>query len=493
MSDAERAQQAADWGYEALGAPLPEELDVRALADAVLFPPLSSGGPGAARAQAQLEGGQSEAAAGDNEQGDPRAPAPTATALRALLSCAVIAAGYAWMWHMRLLLPAWQAVLCWLAIGTAYFGLFQGVGGDAARGALLASRPRLRDALGALVMAPALWSFASWRARWWCFVRQPNLLVDAYDEWWMDGSTRSGATAPFHVRPLTLRRLESFHPLHRRLHRLVRATPLRFFGPSLASWFRSWDALNLRRWDAADRLPALFSWTVPMAFVVLAWPPLARFGAAVAGADSALAGLAVAWLGPWMVFHMWTSLLALAQRTGPHAVWARQAGTVAQAAGGGCYDHSRALLGACATLSLPRWLEVLIHDANYHLPASVAAVCSILGTPGYAGEGGAGAGAGPCAVPSPRLRAAHARLRARLGPYLTEGRLLRPRLLSNLATRWVVFDEHGSGTYMDWDDALEALREERRQAREERRQAREGAGVGGGADGETGAAAAAAT
>jgi uncharacterized membrane protein YgcG len=484
MSPEQRQQRASDWGYDALGVVLPEEVSVRAVAEAVLF--LSS-----ASSQSEQEQEQNAAAAPPPPSiVDPRTPAPLATSLRSALSCAVIAAGYAWMWHMRMLLPAWQATLCWLAIGTAYFGLFQGVGGDAARGALLTLRPRLRDALGAIVMAPALWSFESWKARWWAFVRRPALLVDSADDWRSGTAARNAAETPFAARPLTLDRLAGFHPTHRRLHRILRATPLRFVYPSLVAWFRAWDALNLRRWDASARLAALRGWLPPMAFVALAWPPMARFGAAVAGVDSALVGLCVAWLAPWMVFHGWTSLLAIAQRTGPHAVWARRPQSAHHAAQGGAYDYARALISASATLSLPRWLEVLIHDANYHLPASIASASCLIGTgPAPTHPDGV------CAVPSPRLRQAHvAMLRPRLGPYLTEGQLLNPKLLANLMTAWLVYDEHGRGTYIDWDDAVEELSERRRRAAAAGGGGGGGGveGVGGGGGGAAGAAGAAA-
>jgi hypothetical protein len=487
MSPQQRQQQAVDWGYDQVGVVLPEEVSVRAVAEAVLFScssseeeapaPASSSSEGTDRPQQQNQPKQNHQPK-QNQQDqqppaastgtttttttttviDPRTPAPIATALRSALSCAVIAAAYAWMWHMRTLLPWWQASLCWLAIGTAYFGLFQGVGGDAARGALLPLRPRLRDALGALVMAPALWSFESWKARWWAFVRRPALLVDSADDWQVGAAARSAAQTPFALAPLTLNRLETFHPVHRQLHRALRATPLRFFYPSLVAWFRSWDALNLRRWDAAARLAALRGWLAPMAFVALAWPSMTSFGAAVAASDSALVGLCVSWLMPWLAFHGWTSLLALAQRTGPHAIWARRPVSAHHAAQGGAYDYMRALVSASATLSLPRWLEVLIHDANYHLPASISASCCLLGT-GPAPEHPYGV----CAVPSPRLRDAHVQLlRPKLGPYLTEGVLLRPALLLNLMTGWMVYDEHGKGTYIDWDEAVGELMARRR-------------------------------
>lgn len=36
------------------------------------------------------------------------------------------------------------------------------------------------------------------------------------------------------------------------------------------------------------------------------------------------------------------------------------------------YDHAQATINGTVCLKLPRWLEVLLHHANHHLPAHVS-------------------------------------------------------------------------------------------------------------------------
>lgn len=63
---------------------------------------------------------------------------------RALLGLAaplaLMAAGYGWMWYMHSITPLWQQLLCWLAVGTGYVGLFQ-VAHECGRNAFLPNNP----------------------------------------------------------------------------------------------------------------------------------------------------------------------------------------------------------------------------------------------------------------------------------------------------------------------------------------------------------------
>jgi hypothetical protein len=93
MDDVQRAQQGQDWGYDRLGAPLPEGVSLTALANQL---PPSVFTTDAAQA-----------------------------ATRAACSLALMAAGYAWLAYMHSICPLWQQLVCWLAVGTGYFGLFQ--------------------------------------------------------------------------------------------------------------------------------------------------------------------------------------------------------------------------------------------------------------------------------------------------------------------------------------------------------------------------------
>lgn len=43
-------------------------------------------------------------------------------------------------------------------------------------------------------------------------------------------------------------------------------------------------------------------------------------------AAGGLSGWCSWWLGPWVVFHGWLSVLSLVQHTGPHITWAEEVG-----------------------------------------------------------------------------------------------------------------------------------------------------------------------
>jgi hypothetical protein len=106
------------------------------------------------------------------------------------------------------------------------------------------------------------------------------------------------------------------------------------------------------------------------------------------------------------------------------------------------YDQAQAAINGTVTLHLPQWLEILLHHANYHLPAHLAVD-----------------------IPSYHLKGAHHYLQQRLGRYLTFANL-NPRLLINLMTAWQVYNEQQQ-RYVDFDEA-ETLVQQHRQQQQQR-------------------------
>jgi fatty acid desaturase len=76
-----------------------------------------------------------------------------------------MAAGYAYLWFWHSICPLWQQLLCWVVIGTGYFGVFQ-TAVDCAHFAFWPQRPLMQDALGAVLMAPALMSYEVFRLKY---------------------------------------------------------------------------------------------------------------------------------------------------------------------------------------------------------------------------------------------------------------------------------------------------------------------------------------
>ncbi|GBG00516.1 omega-6 fatty acid desaturase [Raphidocelis subcapitata] len=354
-----------DWGFSRLGAPFPEGVSLHSLAETL--------------SPAHFDVSPRKAFAG------------------VALAAAAIAAGCWWQAYMHSICPAWQQVLCWLAIGTGYFGAFQSAV-DCARFCFWPQRPLVQDVIGAALMAPALVPYEGWRLQQFNHLLRPNML-------WQDSPLWHPLTAP-DLAPLPAWR--------RALLRLANATPLRFLARGLAGWAASWDGLDLRRHPPAARPWVVLSWAVPAGFAALVLPALLAGGG--------LERLVGWWLAPWLVFNAWQGLVAVAERTAPHIPFVEE---------GYEYDHGQAVVNGTVNLGLPRWLEALVGGANLGLPRMMS-----------------------ISIPRYNLRPAYEELKAKLGPYLTEADLLSPRLLLNLSTRWLIWDPKRRG-YVRFDD-LEA-------------------------------------
>lgn len=224
LSDQQRHQLAAEWGYEQLGTPLPSGITPAVLTQSM---PL-------------------EVALIDEKR----------ALLGVLAPIALMAAGYGWLWYMHTIIPGWQQALCWLMVGTGYFGLFV-VAHDAARLALLPDNTELQNALGSLLMAPSLYSLEAWRVSLLIHYNQTNMLGEDAGAW----------------QPLTKRRLAAMGKLQRQWAQLVSTTPLKLLG-SICHWVSSWGNFDLKRYFAPLRSTMIASWSVPFWFMAIVWPAL---------------------------------------------------------------------------------------------------------------------------------------------------------------------------------------------------------------------------
>jgi fatty acid desaturase len=120
--------------------------------------------------------------------------------------------------------------------------------------------------------------------------------------------------------------LDAWHPLlpsdlaampawQATLTALLMATPLKFFA-SIGRWARSLEGFDLKLHPKQTRFWVWLSWALPLGFVGTVWPALIGAGG--------VGGLVTYWLGPWLVFHCWMSVMSLVQHTGPHITWAEE-------------------------------------------------------------------------------------------------------------------------------------------------------------------------
>eukprot|EP00877_Chromochloris_zofingiensis_P007039 jgi/Chrzof1/2589/Cz11g21120.t1_FAD6B[v5.2] len=266
LDDVQLQQQAHDWGFTQIGRPLPEGVSVTAIAD--ILP----------EEDFHLDLVQAFG--------------------RLAMSIAIMAAGYWYLWYMHSICPVWQQLLCWLVIGTGYFGVFQ-TATDCAHFAFHPEEPLFQDVLGATLMAPSLFSFETWRLKYFNHLLYCNMLEEDTDAW----------------HPIRTSDLLQMHPIQQALTRLILGTPLKLFA-SIGKWLRSWDGFDLKLYRDDSKRWILLSWAVPFAFMGTVWPAMFSAGG--------LSGWASWWLMPWLVFHGWLSLITLMQHTAPHIPWVRE-------------------------------------------------------------------------------------------------------------------------------------------------------------------------
>ncbi len=109
LTETQRYVLADEWGFSLVGTSLPPGVSTRVLASAI--PP------------------------------ECQQPDLTRALIGVALPTAVIALAYGSLWYTHSITPWWQWLVCWLAIGTAYAGLFQ-VAHECSRGAYMPQYPK---------------------------------------------------------------------------------------------------------------------------------------------------------------------------------------------------------------------------------------------------------------------------------------------------------------------------------------------------------------
>ncbi|MGB5772920.1 MAG: fatty acid desaturase, partial [Crocosphaera sp.] len=93
------------------------------------------------------------------------------------------------------------------------------------------------------------------------------------------------------------------------------------------------------------------------------------------------------WLLPWLVFHFWMSTFTLVHHTVPNIPFQKE----------GEWNEAIAQLSGTVHCDYPRWVEILCHDINVHIPHHIST-----------------------GIPSYNLRMAYQSLKENWGDYLCE-------------------------------------------------------------------------
>ncbi len=271
-----------------------------------------------------------------------------------LLSVAAVAVGYG-----AIALSPWFLLpLAWFFTGTALTGFFV-IGHDCGHRSF-SNRRWVNNWVGHIMMLPLIYPFHSWRLLHDIHHRHTNNL-DVDNAW-----------TPWKV--------EDYAGASGFLRRVYRGMRGGFW------WLASvahWAVLHFRlgNFEPRDRAKVTRSIAAVVIFAAVFFPTLCL----LAGPW----GVVKFWLMPWLGYHFWMSTFTLVHHTVPDI----------QFRPGHSWNEVESQLGGTLHCDYPRWVEVLCHDINVHVPHHVS-----VGIPSY------------------NLRPAYAVLKEEWGPLMKETR-----------------------------------------------------------------------
>jgi acyl-lipid omega-6 desaturase (Delta-12 desaturase) len=255
-------------------------------------------------------------------------------------------------------LPWYFLPITWIFTGTALTGFFV-LAHDCGHRSF-AKRRWVNDLMGHILTMPLIYPFHCWRILHDRHHRHTNNVEidNAWSPWTEEDYTSS-------------------NPFMQRFYQALRG---RFW------WFGSivhWGALHfdLSQFAERDRSKVKLSIATVVIFAVVCFPTILL--------TSGIWGLMKFWLLPWLVYHFWMSTFTLVHHTTPDVQF-RPTET---------WNAARAQLAGTIHCVYPRWVEILCHDINVHIPHHVCV-----------------------AIPSYNLRMAHDSLLKNWGDYMQESR-----------------------------------------------------------------------
>ncbi len=283
-------------------------------------------------------------------------------------------------------LPAYLLPFSWFFTGTALTGFFV-IGHDAGHRSF-AKRRWVNDVVGHLFFAPLIYPFHPWR------------LLHDHHHLHTNKMDVDNAWYPWYAEDFA-----KAHPLMQKMYKVIRG------------WFwwvgsiGHWAVLHfdLRNFKARDRNKALLSIGVVIAFAAIVFPALI--------ATTGIWGFVKFWLIPWMVYHFWMSTFTIVHHTIPEISFQPE----------DKWNAGDAQLAGTVHCSYPRWIEVLCHDINVHVPHHVST-----------------------GIPSYNLRQAHANLKENWGEHMIE-RKFNWALVKSIANECHLY--HPEKSYQSFKEA----------------------------------------
>ena len=272
--------------------------------------------------------------------------------LSVLVSVSAVALGYG-----AIAVSPWFLLpLAWFFTGTALTGFFV-IAHDCGHRSF-AKRRWVNDLVGHILMMPLIYPFHSWRLLHDHHHIHTNKLE--IDNAWQPWTPTAYRETPWLVRKF-------YEVLRGRLWWLA----------SVAHWAKlHFDPSQVAE---RDRQKVKFSVAVVAIFAAVFFPTLI--------AAAGLWGVVKFWLMPWLGYHFWMSTFTLVHHTDPDIQFYPVE----------TWDAVEAQLAGTVHCTYPRWVEVLCHDINVHVPHHIST-----------------------GIPSYNLRLAHASLKSNWGSRIQE-------------------------------------------------------------------------
>ena len=258
--------------------------------------------------------------------------------------------------------PWFLLPVAWIFTGTALTGWFV-IGHDCGHRSF-AQRRWVNDLVGHLAFMPLLYPFHSWRLLHDHHHRHTNKLE--VDNAW---------------EPWQIKRYDSSPAWLRLFYRALRGR-LWWVG-SIAHW--AGMHFNPNKVAERDRSKVVLSVAVVGAFAAVFFPVMLL--------TTGLWGIISFWLMPWLVYHFWMSTFTIVHHTLPEIPF-RHAED---------WSAVESQLAGTVHCTYPRWVEILCHDINVHVPHHISV-----------------------AIPSYNLRLAHQSLSDQWGEHLVTTRFSWP-------------------------------------------------------------------
>ncbi|WRX32336.1 Fatty acid desaturase domain - like 7 [Theobroma cacao] len=280
--------------------------------------------------------------------------------------------------------PWYLLPLAWAWTGTAITGFFV-IGHDCAHKSFSKNK-LLEDVVGTLAFLPLIYPYEPWRFKHDRHHAKTNMLSE--DTAWHPVWEEEFETSPF-LRKAIIFGYGPFRPWM-----------------SIAHWLIWHFDLNKFRPNEVKRVKT--SLACVFAFMAIGWPLIIY--------KTGIIGWIKFWLMPWLGYHFWMSTFTMVHHTAPHIPFKSSDE----------WNAAQAQLNGTVHCDYPRWIEILCHDINVHIPHHVSS-----------------------RIPSYNLRAAHKSIQENWGPYLNEA-TWNWRLMKTIMTVCHVY--HKEQNYIAFDE-----------------------------------------